>query len=231
MGCQTSAWPLDPNDFESFLGVLASLKQLGFEGFESSYVNLKPQFDSKSAYDRIRKTGLRFAGISIALKAYDPHTYIPGIGLVEQVANGGRNLGAECVVVGGESAIHPLATRAKADALEAAAKSCKDAAIALAYHAADFDLAGAAAQLTGLAAGAKDLRFAIDAREGAAEFLSKNPRRVDAIHVAAGQSEADWMPMKKAIESSQWKGWIIVGAETSADAGPAREAVRKVFGA
>jgi sugar phosphate isomerase/epimerase len=232
VGCQTALWAIDPKDFDGFLRVLAGVKQLGFEGFETSFVNVRPQFQSANApYDRIRKTGLRFAGVSVALKAYDPHTFIPSLALVQQIADGAKSLGAERVVLSGESAVHPLAMRAKADALEAAAKYCKDAGIACAYHASDYDFQNGATQINALASGTKEnVRFVLDAGEGVAEFLAKNSRRVDAIHLLTGQSEGEWEPLKKAIQTAQWRGWLIVDGKDSDAVAPTRAAVRRLFG-
>ena len=47
----------------------------------------------------------------------DPQTAIASIGLLQQVADGGKALDAERVIVSGDSTVHPLALRAKAEAL------------------------------------------------------------------------------------------------------------------
>ena len=43
-GAQTNAWAIDPKSLDSLLGVLAALKRLGFEGFETSFRNVQEQF-------------------------------------------------------------------------------------------------------------------------------------------------------------------------------------------
>jgi sugar phosphate isomerase/epimerase len=223
---------VDPKDFDSLLRVLATFKQLGFEGFETSFVNLRAQFESGNAgYDRIHKTGLRFSGISVAVKNYDPHTFLPTTALLQQVADGGKALGAERLIVSGDAAVHPLAVRAKADALEALARYCKDSGIGCAYHAGDYDFQEGGAQINALAAGTKEnVHFVLDAGEGVADFLAKNSRRVDSIHLTAGQAESDWEPLKKAIQAAQWHGWLIVDGQDNTAVTPAREAVRHLFG-
>src|SRR5438132_1501922 len=43
-GTQTNAWTIDSKNFDSFLEVLAAVKRLGFEGFETSFRNVQAQF-------------------------------------------------------------------------------------------------------------------------------------------------------------------------------------------
>ena len=44
LGCQTNAWRINPANFSDLLNVLAKLKELGFDGFETGFRNLQPQF-------------------------------------------------------------------------------------------------------------------------------------------------------------------------------------------
>ena len=43
-GVQLNAFPIDPKRFQTFLDVLGQIKQVGYQGFESSFRNLSPQF-------------------------------------------------------------------------------------------------------------------------------------------------------------------------------------------
>ncbi len=45
-GCQTNAWRIDPGNFSQLLQVLANLKELRFDGFETSFRNLQSQFNN-----------------------------------------------------------------------------------------------------------------------------------------------------------------------------------------
>lgn len=236
-GCQTSAWPVDPKDFDSLVGVLTTIKRLGFEGFETGFVNVRGQFaHAGAAYERIRKTGLRFSGIHIALKTYDPQTAIASSGLLEQVADGGKELGAERLIVSGGSTVHPLALRAKAEALGRIAKYCKGVGIGCAYHSQGYDYQDGGAQINSLASMTDpSVHFVVDAGANAADFLGKNWRRVDGVHLPLGQAESDWDALAKAIHASQWRGWLVIAEERApgekqGEAGPAREALRRTFG-
>src|SRR5205823_13154430 len=94
-GAQTNAWTIDPKDFNSLLQVLAEVKRLGFEGFETSFRNVQAQFAKpQPARDELKKTGLRFFGVHVFLPEYDPHTSIGAWDLLQSVADGGEALGA-----------------------------------------------------------------------------------------------------------------------------------------
>jgi inosose dehydratase len=233
VACQTNAWPVDSRDFESVIRALASIKELGFEGFEADLSHVRGQFERGSAtYDRIRKTGLKFAGISIELKKYDPQTFIPSGGLLEQAADGGKALGAERLIVSGDSTVHPLALRAKADALNRITRYCKGLGIGCAYQTQDYDFQVDGMQINGLMTMSEPgLHFVLDARTSVADFFAKNWRRVDGVRLPLGQGESDWGPLAKAVQGSQWRGWLVIAkAGEAGEVGAAREAVRRVFG-
>jgi len=254
VGCQTNAWPVDPKNLENLLGVLAKIKELGFDGFETGFANLQSHFERPdNAYDRLKKTGLRFFGIHVFLTRYDPQTGIAGWELLQQVANGGKALGAERLIVSGASTIHPLALRAKADALNKIAKHCKSIRLGFAYHNHDVEFRNGGVQIDGLLRQTDpgvhfvlDAGHAMEAGANVAEFFSKNWQRIDGIHlrdaragqeVSLGQGEYDYAPLAKQIQASSWRGWLVSEEERrngekpgDAAAGPAREAIRRVFG-
>ena len=255
VGAQTNAWPVDPNNFDSLITVLLEIRKLGFVGFETGYLNVRSQFENPNpAYDRIHKTGLRFLGVHIFLKTYDPQTAIAPWALIKQVADGARALEAERVILSGASTVHPVALRAKADALTRAAKYCKDLGLGLAYHNHDVEFQQQGAQIEGLLTETDpNVHFVLDAGhaiEGGGDvtaFFTRNWKRLDAIHlrdakagkeVPLGQGDNDYGPLAKAIHSTAWKGWLVTeeerlnGDKPGAEAiRPAREAIRKVFGA
>lgn len=232
--CQTSAWSVNPKDFESLFSVLGTIKQLGFEGFETEFLNVRSQFEhGEGAYERIRKSGLKFSGIHVKLNTYDPQTAIPGFGLLQQVADGCKTLGAERLIVSGASTIHPLALRGKADGLTRIAKYCKSVGVGCVYLSHEYDFQDGGTQINGLVTMADPLvHFMVEAAAGVEDFFAKNWRRIEGIHLPLGQGESDWEPLKKAIGASQWRGWLVVADESGkgGEVGPAREALRKVFG-
>jgi sugar phosphate isomerase/epimerase len=254
VGSQTNAWPVDPKNFESLLGVLATIKQLGFEGFETGFLNVRSQFEHPDAvYERLRKTGLRFLGIHVFLSTYDPQTAIAPWSLLQQVADGGNALGAERIILSGGSTVHPLALRAKADALSKIAKYCKGLGLGCAYHNHDVEFRDHGTQIEGLVsqtdAGVHfilDAGHAISGGGNVADFFTKNWRRIDGIHlrdarageeVPLGQGEYDFAPLAKAIQASSWRGWLVTEEERrngdkpgEAAVRPAREAIRRIFG-
>src|SRR5438270_441631 len=89
VGASTNSLSVDPKNFETLVAAVLQLKQLGFEGFETAYQNVREQFGQpNSADERLRKTGVRFAGMQLALKTYDPQTGIAPWPLVQACADG-----------------------------------------------------------------------------------------------------------------------------------------------
>ncbi len=254
VGTETNAWPVDPKNFDSLLTVLATLKQLGFEGFETGFLNVRSQFaHPDEAYEKLRKTGLRFFGVHVFLSTYDPQTAIAPTGLLQQVADGGKALGAERLIVSGGSTVHPLALQAKADALTKLAKYCKDVGLGCAYHNHDIEFRNGGAQIEGLVSKTDaqvhfilDAGYAIAGGGNVAEFFAKNWKRIDGIHlrdakagqeVPLGEGEYDFAPLAKEIKASAWRGWLLAEEERlngdkpgESAVKPAREAIRRVFG-
>jgi hypothetical protein len=63
VGSQTNAWPIDPKNLNSLIEVLATLKRLEFEGFETGFRNLQAYFErSKEARAKLRDSGLPSSG-------------------------------------------------------------------------------------------------------------------------------------------------------------------------
>jgi inosose dehydratase len=254
VGSQTNAWTIDPKNFESLMRVLATIKELGFDGFETGFVNVRSEFHRPDqAFDRIKKSGLKFLGIHVFLTSYEPETAIAKYELLTEVADGGAALGAERLIVSGASTVHPLAIRGKAEALNRVAKYCKKAGIGCAYHNHAAEFAQGGAQIEGLLSQTDpgvhfvlDAGHAIEGGAHLAEFFAKNWRRIDAIHlrdakggneVPLGQGDYDYAPLAKEINATGWRGWLVTeeerlsGEKPGEEAvRPAREAIRKVFG-
>ncbi len=137
-GVQLNAFPIDPKNFQSFLDTLGQVKQIGYQGFESSFRNVQTQFDHpEPARRQIEQTGLTFFGIHIFLPGfdlYDPQTHIAAPALYEPVARGGAALGAKHLIFSGAPCQTPEQLKQKIEGLNAAGRFAKSLGITAAYH-------------------------------------------------------------------------------------------------
>jgi inosose dehydratase len=137
-GVQLNAFPIDPKRFETFLAALAQVKQIGYQGFESSFRNVNGQFDNPPpARQQIEQSGLAFFGVHIFLPGsdlYDPHTHIAAPSLYEPVARGGAALGAKHLILSGAPAENADQLKGKIDGLNDAGRFAKSVGLTVAYH-------------------------------------------------------------------------------------------------
>ena len=136
-GVQLNAFPIDPNRFDTFLGTLGQIKQIGYQGFESSFRNLMAQFASpEQARHSIEATGLTFFGVHIFLpeNRYDSTTKIAPASLYQSVARGGAALGAKHLILSGLPVTKEDELKRKVEALNAAGAFAKTVGITAAYH-------------------------------------------------------------------------------------------------
>jgi len=136
-GVQLNAFPIDPKNFQSFLDTLAEVKQIGYQGFESSFRNVSEQFASPAPARRsIEQTGLTFFGIHIFFSndKYDQATRIAAASVYEPVARGGTALGARHLILSGAPAADPDQLKRKIVALNTAGRFAKSVGITAAYH-------------------------------------------------------------------------------------------------
>jgi sugar phosphate isomerase/epimerase len=64
-GAQTNAWAIDPQKPDSFFEVLRQVKQVGYDGFETGFFNLRGSFDDPAeTAQRIAAIGLTFFKVS-----------------------------------------------------------------------------------------------------------------------------------------------------------------------
>lgn len=136
-GVQLNAFRINPTRFQSFLDVLDEVKQVGYQGFESSFRNLSPQFAHPApARHSIEQTGLAFFGIHIFFPnpQYDQATRIAAPAVYEPVAHGGAALGAKYLILSGAPSESREQLKRKIEALNAAGRYARGAGLAAAYH-------------------------------------------------------------------------------------------------
>ena len=137
-GVQLNAFPIDPRRFDTFLNALAQVKQIGYDGFESSFRNVQGQFDNPvPARAQIEQTGLTFFGIHIFLPGfdqYDPATHIAAPSIYQPVAHGGVALGAKHLVLSGAPCADADQLKHKIDGLNSAGSYARSAGFSVAYH-------------------------------------------------------------------------------------------------
>jgi sugar phosphate isomerase/epimerase len=255
LGTQTNAWPIDPQDFSSFLQVLAEVKRLGFEGFETSFRNVQERFvNPKQGFGDLRRTGLRFFGVHIFLLEYDQETSIAPWDLIERVVKGGADLGAERLILSGGSTPDPAALSRKAKALNRAARHCHEKGLKFGYHNHDAEFRENGRQIEALLRETDPALFHLildsgHAQEGGAnvaEFFARHHARIDGIHfrdarqgkeVPLGQGDYDWRPLAAAVAHLRWDGWVMTEEERlsgekpgEAAIRPARNELRRLFG-
>ena len=254
-GSQTNAWTIDPNNLDSLLQVLTAVKRLGFEGFETSFRNLQPQFaQPQPARKRLRESGLRFFGIHVFLLAYDPQTAIAPWDLLQSVADGGAALGAERLIVSGGSTPDRAALSRKAKALDRAGRYCREKGIRFGYHNHDAEFRQNRLQIEALLRETDPALFhlivdaghALEGGANVAEFFAQHADRIDGIHlrdarqgreVPLGEGEYDWRPLAAAVAKAKWNGWVLAEEERLSGekpgegaVRPARQAIRRIFG-
>jgi sugar phosphate isomerase/epimerase len=137
-GVQLNAFPIDAKRFETFLDALAAVKQIGYDGFESSFRNVSAQFDNPApARKQIEQTGLTFFGVHIFMPSFDQYdaaTHIAAPAVYEPVARGGASLGALHMVLSGAPCADEEQLKRKIEGLNAAGRFAKSVGISVAYH-------------------------------------------------------------------------------------------------
>ena len=253
VGSQLNAFRItDPN---TLMGAFASLKQIGFEGFEAPYRVLESQFEHpEEMARRLKDTGLTFFAIHIWLPSYDEQTQLAPWDLIKKVADGGAALGAQRLILSGGSTPDPASLARKAEALNRVGGYCRQASLRLAYHNHLAEAEKDYAQLEGLLQATQsdlfhlvpDLGHAFRAGADVAGFFTKHYARIDGMHlrdakkgaeVPLGQGDYDFAPLAAAVQKTEWTGWLMTEEERlngdkpgEAALRPARETIRRVFG-
>jgi len=229
LGSQTNAWAIDPKNFDSLLGVLGQIKQVGYAGFETGFFNLLSQFNSlEAARQEIAAKALVFFGIHIFLptEKLDPATKLPPASLYEKVARGGVALGARNLIFSGAPAATPNELKAKIDALNEAGKFSNSLGLPLAYHNHWWEFQSKIGEIEALYSDTDPqlISFLLDAghafRGGAnvPAFLRAHSDRFIGLHlrdykdgkqVPLGQGDFPLAEVAKTLKQLQWAGWVL----------------------
>jgi inosose dehydratase len=229
LGAQTNAWAIDPAHFDIFLSVLDQIKKIGYAGFETGFLNLRPQFKSpEAARSSIAKSGLAFFGIHIFVpfERLDPATHLPPTDLYEEVAHGGVALGAQRLIFSGAPAVSTDDLERKIAGLNTAGAFSKSLGLPLAYHSHWWEFQSKVDEINALYAETDPalVSFLLDAghayRGGAdvPAFIRKQHERIIALHlrdyrdgkqVPLGEGTFPLADVAATLKQLNWKGWVL----------------------
>jgi inosose dehydratase len=227
-GAQTNAYPIDPKNFGSVLSALDKLKAIGYEGFETGYRNVMPQFALPAdARAKIAATGLTFFGIHIFLQRamYDTTTLVAPASLYEQVAKGGKSLGALNLVCSGAAAESMDQLNAKIAGLNVAGKFCQALELGFAYHNEEPESGSKLNELDILYTETDPaaVKFLLDVGHlynvggDVVAFIRKHHQRIAALHirdykdhkqVVLGTGTLPLLDIAHTLEQLHWRGWV-----------------------
>lgn len=228
-GVQLNAFPIDPNNFQTFLDALGEVKRIGYEGFESGFLFVKGQFGSPgAARKRIEQSGLVFIGVHIFLSTpmYDAATGIAPASLYEEVARGGAALGARYLILSGAPASDEDMLQRKIEALNKAGAFAKSVGLkAAAYHNHWPEFESKIGEIEALYTRTDPnlVAFVLDAghayRGGAnvPQFIRTHQHRIVAFHlrdykdghlVTLGTGTFPLKEVATAIKEIGWRGWV-----------------------
>jgi inosose dehydratase len=229
LGAQTNAWPIDPAHFDTFLGVLSQIKQVGYTGFETGFLNLRSHFNAPEPARRsIASSGLTFFGIHIFLppERWDPATHLPPTALYQEVARGGVALGAQHLIFSGTPSPTTDDLKRKIAGLNDAGAFSKSVGLPLAYHNHWWEFQSKVGEIEALYAETDPglVSFLLDAghayRGGAdvPAFLRQHHQRIVALHlrdyrdgqqVPLGSGTFPLAEVAAALTHLRWKGWVL----------------------
>ena len=228
-GVQLNAFPIDPRRFDTFLSTLALVKQIGYDGFESSFRNVQAQFGSPApARAQIEHTGLTFFGIHIFLPSfdqYDPATHIAAPSIYEPVARGGSALGARHLVLSGAPCADADQLKQKVEGLNTAGSYAKSVGFSVAYHNHWWEFESKIREIEALYTQTDPelVHFVLDAGHayhGGADvpaFIRAHSKRIVGFHlrdykngqyVELGTGDFPLAQVAATIKQIGWKGWV-----------------------
>lgn len=244
LGCQTNAWPIDPQNFDSLLSVLMKVRELGFAGFETGFRNLQSQAEHPdAARKKIESTGLQFFGVHIFLLQYDERAHIAAPELYEKVAETGAVAGAQWLILSGAPASTEAELAEKAAALDRAGTFVNRLGLKLAYHNHDKEFRNSAWEIRGLMRQTDPhlTSFVLDAGhafQGGADvpsFLEQFPQRIIGLHlrdfrdgkqVPLGSGVFPLEQVAAVLKKIGWQGWALAEEEREDGSKPGEQAVR-----
>jgi sugar phosphate isomerase/epimerase len=227
LGAQTNAWPIDPRSFETFLAALAQIRETGYSGFETGFINLCSQAKSlPEARKKIEATGLKFIGVHIFLPEYDAQTNIAPRELYEPMAQEGAALGAERLIFSGAPAVTSEEIQRKGDALNRAAAYANPLGLKVAYHNhwPEYKYNGREIEALYAATDPARVWFLLDAghayRTGIdlPAFLRTHQQRITGIHfrdykdhrqVPLGEGAFPLKQVAEVLKETGWSGWAM----------------------
>lgn len=227
-GVQLNAFPIDPARFQTFLDALGQIKQVGYQGFETSFRNLKPHFDQPAPARRsIEQTGLTFFGVHIFFPnpGYDQATRIAAPSIYEPVAHGGAALGARHLILSGAPSENREQLKRKIEALNAAGRYARSAGLSAAYHNHWWEFKSPIGEIEALYSQTDPefVHFVLDAGHayhGGADvpaFIRAHSRRIVGFHlrdfkngqyVELGTGTFPLREVAETIIKIGWKGWV-----------------------
>ena len=229
LGAQTNAWPIDPAHFDTFLGVLSQIKQVGYTGFETGFLNLRSHFNAPEPARRsIASSGLTFFGIHIFLppERWDPATHLPPTALYQEIARGGAALGAQHLIFSGTPSPTTDDLKRKIAGLNDAGAFSKSVGLPLAYHNHWWEFQSKVGEIEALYAETDPglVSFLLDAghayRGGAdvPAFLRQHHQRIVALHlrdyqdgkqVPLGSGTFPLAEVAATLAHLKWQGWVL----------------------
>lgn len=227
-GVQLNAFPIDAKRFQTFLDALGEVKQVGYQGFESSFRNLSPQFAHPAPARRsIEQSGLTFFGIHIFFEnpGYDQATRIAAPSVYEPVAHGGAALGAKHLILSGAPSQNRDQLKRKIEALDAAGRYARSAGLSAAYHNHWWEFRSPIGEIDALYSETDPelVHFVLDAGHafhGGAnvpEFIRAHSKRIVGFHlrdfkndqyVELGTGDFPLREVAETIIQIGWKGWV-----------------------
>jgi inosose dehydratase len=248
-GVQLNAFPIDPKDFQSFLDTLGIVKQIGYQGFESSFRNLSAQFAAPAQpRRRIDRTGLTFFGIHIFFPndQYDPATKIAAPSVYEPVARGGAALGARHLILSGAPAANLDELKRKIDGLNRAGRFAQGVGVTAAYHNHWWEFESPLGEIEALYTQTDPslVHFVLDAGHayhGGADvpaFIRAHGQRIIGFHlrdyrngrlVTLGTGSFPLAQVAATIRQIGWKGWVENEEERENHAQNGAEVVAPAF--
>jgi len=254
LGCQTNAWPIHPADSNTLFSAIASIRDLGFSGFETGFANVVPLAQDPAALKQHAR-GLALFGVHIFQLQYDPATLLASSDLIAKVADLGAKMGFERLILSGAPANDAAALKGKIEALNRYGEQAKELGLTLAYHNHGPECQGANPEIESLMAGTDpnfvsfllDAGHAFDAGADVVALVKRHAERLTGLHlrdyrngkqVPLGKGDFPLAAVANELRRKNWSGWALAEEERldgskpgNAAAAPAIAALHNAFGA